>query len=423
MKPWAIALGLVGAALLAALNVVAIATGRRWLTALDFAVDVAVLGAGAILMLRLALRGSAQRVALGAVQARLQAVVDTAMDAILTVDHAQRIVLFNRAAEAMFGCRREEVLGAPLDRFIPARYREAHRAHVAEFGRSGTTRRSMGGVDAPDLYGLRADGSEFPIEASISQVGEGTEKFYTVIVRDITQRKAAEERLRRQQAELRELSARVLEAREEEKALLARELHDELGQLLTALRMDLAWLRERLGAADPGLGAKVAHMAELVDRTVRSVRRISSGLRPLILDDLGLADAVRWLADDFAGHSGVRVSLDLALDGADEPARPVANTVYRVLQESLTNVARHAQARNAWVVLREANGALHLEVEDDGRGIDPEALDRSRSLGLKGMRERVLYLGGTFEIGRAPRGGTRVLVRVPHARAVEGARA
>jgi PAS domain S-box-containing protein len=410
-------------AALAALNLAEVAMGEErpgWLPLLDLTADLAVLGAAVFLAVRLALRTDAARVALGDAQARLEAVVDSAMDAILTVDREQRIVLFNRAAEAMFRCRREEALGAPLDRFIPARFRAAHRAHVEEFGRTGVTRRMMGA--GPQLWALRSDGTEFPIEASISQTGEGAEKYYTVIVRDVTRRREFEDRLRRQQAELRELSARVLEAREEEKALLARELHDELGQLLTTLKLDLAWLRERVAEAEPALDDRLAQMSALVDRTVASVRRISSGLRPLILDDLGLADAVNWLAEDFASHSGVRVEVDVALDGVGEVPRPVANTLYRVLQESLTNIARHAQASGAWVALREHGGMLHLEVEDDGCGIDPQALEHSRSLGIKGMRERVLYMGGTVEIGRAPRGGTRVLARVPVRPSAEAAR-
>jgi signal transduction histidine kinase len=141
------------------------------------------------------------------------------------------------------------------------------------------------------LWALRADGSEFPIEASISHTGEPENRLFTVILRDITQRKASEDALRQQQHELRELSARVLEAREEEKTIIARELHDELGQLLTALKMDLDWLRERTPTGRDR--AKGRQMNAVLDRTVGSVRRIAADLRPLMLDDLGLADAAR----------------------------------------------------------------------------------------------------------------------------------
>jgi PAS domain S-box-containing protein len=351
-------------------------------------------------------------------EARFAALVDSAMDAIVTVDAAQRVVQFNRAAERMFRCTRGDALGAPLGRFLPERFRETHRAHVEAFGRTGITSRRM--ADGSALWGLRADGEEFPIEASISQSGDALERQYTVILRDITPRLQRDAKLERHQRELRELSARVLEAREEEKTLIARELHDELGQLLTALKMDLAWLREH-GGASGELGARHAAMGEIVDRMVGSTRRIAADLRPLMLDDLGLADAVVWLVDDFAGRSGVRCELDVSGEEAFEALDPkVATAVYRALQESLTNVAKHAGAGHVRVTLRVGAGEVLFEVEDDGRGIDPEDLGKARSLGLKGMRERVTYLGGRLEVARGAPGGTRVRAHVP-VRAAEAA--
>ena len=423
LKPWVVAAGTALLAGAVALNAAAVAGDHPLLLATALVAD-ALLFVGAI---GVAL-WNAQRyedhdaratAALDASHARLSSVIDSAMDAIITVDPAQRIVLFNRAAEGVFRCSRLDALGAPLERFIPMRFRAAHQSHIEQFARTGITSRRMG--DNLVLWGLRAGGEEFPLEASISQTREAAGNFYTVILRDITLRKHSEDRLKQQQAELRELSARVLEAREEEKTLIARELHDELGQLLTALKMDLAWLRERLPPAESELGGKAAQMDALLDRTVTSVRRISAELRPLMLDDLGLHDAVTWLTDDFAARSGVSCQLTLAEESALEGLeRNVANTVYRVLQESLTNIARHAQAAHAWVMLAGDAEGLRIEIEDDGRGIGKEDLVRPRSLGLKGMRERVLYLGGTLEIDRAPRGGTRVRARVPRPHAAQG---
>jgi signal transduction histidine kinase len=270
--------------------------------------------------------------------------------------------------------------------------------------------------DITTLWALRGDGTEFPIEASISQAVEGDRRYFTVILRDITLRKRYEDDLKRQQQELRELSARVLEAREDEKTRIARELHDELGQLLTALKMDLSWLRERLPSTE--LGAKAEEMAALLDQTVTATRRISADLRPLMLDDLGLAEATSWFVEDFAKRSGIAVDARIAEDlPAEALSKSTSNTVYRAVQESLTNIARHSGAKHAWVVIEAADGALYVEVEDDGRGIAPQDLAKSRSLGLKGMRERVAYLGGALEIGRAARGGTRLRLRMPlHAR-------
>ena len=351
------------------------------------------------------------RTALDATQARLSAIVDSAMDAVITVDEKQTIVLFNRAAEQLFRVRRDKILGAPLDRLIPARFRAAHHGHIESFGRTGVTSRRMG--DVTTLWALRADtGEEFPIEASISQASEGGVRYFTVILRDITTRKQSEDALLESQRELRELSARVLEAREEEKARIARELHDELGQLLTALKMDLAWLRERV-TGEGETGARIEEMGRLLDQTVTSTRRISADLRPLMLDDLGLGEAASWLVDDFAKRSGVACRIDVTGEGVEKLSKPAATAVYRAVQESLTNIARHSGAKNAWILLAAENGSLDVEVEDDGRGIAPEDLAKARSLGLKGMRERIAYLGGSFEVGRAPRGGTRLRLRVP----------
>ena len=423
-KALAVAAAIAGAAVLVVVNFAAATYGGEHplLPAVDLVLDLVVLGVGLGYILRQGMRAETRtahiQAALDASEARLAAIVGSAMDAIITVDEAQRIVLFNRAAETMFRCGRDEALGANLDRFIPPRFRAPHRAHVERFAETGVTRRRMGGESV--LWALRPDGTEFPIEASISQIGGPEQRLFTVILRDITQRKHADDALKAQQVELRELSARMLEAREDEKTAIARELHDELGQLLTALKMDLAWLRERVPPGE--VSDRARQMGAALDQTVTSMRRIAADLRPLMLDDLGLADAAGWLVEDFAQRSGVACTLDKPPEsGLDDVERSVATAVYRALQESLTNIARHAGAKHAWIQLGIEDGAVRLEVEDDGRGISPEALANARSLGLKGMRERVLYLGGTVEVARAPRGGTRVRVRAPLRPAPAGA--
>ena len=409
--PAVVAAGGAALAALLILNAVAFIRGMEapWLLGAVILADMLVVGASLLAALwSIAVWGGKS----DASEARLEAIVDSAMDAILTVDAAQRIVLFNRAAEQMFGVRRDDALGSPLDRFVPQRFRGAHRAHVEKFGHTGVTSRRMG--EQTTLWALRADGSEFPIEASISQAGEPGGRFFTVILRDISVRKRNEETMLQQQQELRELSARVLEAREEEKTRIARELHDELGQLLTALKMDLAWLRERLPGGAAELAARADGMGLLLDRTVSSSRRIAADLRPLMLDDLGLADAAQWLVDEFARHSGIRLEMRSPEDGAlDALAKGAATAVYRAIQESLTNIARHSGAKSAWVLLAQENGEVLVEIEDDGRGIAPEDLAKASSLGLEGMRERIAYYGGSLEIDRAPRGGTRLRLRVP----------
>jgi PAS domain S-box-containing protein len=403
-----------GSAMLVAvlgINAVALVRGldSPWLLGATILSDMLVIGIGILVAAREVLRADIRS---AASKVQLERIVDSAMDAILTVDGEQKIVLFNRAAEQVFGCRREEALGGPLERFIPQRFRAAHHGHIDSFGNTGVTSRRMG--DATTLWALRADGSEFPIEASISQATENGLRFYTVILRDVSLRKQSEDALMRSQKELRQLSAQVLEAREEEKTRIARELHDELGQLLTALKMDLAWLRERLPPGDAGVASKAAQMHAMLEQTVSSTRRIAADLRPLMLDDLGLADAAGWLVDDFARRSGIRCELKLPGDGAfDGVEGSIATAVYRALQESLTNIARHSGAKHAWIALSIEGDGLRLEVEDDGRGMQPGDYTKASSLGLKGMRERMLYLGGSLDVATAPRGGTRVRARLP----------
>jgi PAS domain S-box-containing protein len=409
--PAAIAAGAASLLALLVANAVALFRGldSPWLLGSVVIADMLAIGTGILVASREVL-SAAHRIE--ASDARLASIVDSAMDAIITVDGAQNIVLFNGAAESVFGVKREEALGTKLDRFLPARFRAGHHAHVEAFGRTGVTGRRMG--DTTTLWALRADGSEFPIEASISQAEEDGKHFYTVILRDVTLRKRAEDALRAQQQELRELSARVLEAREEEKTRIARELHDELGQMLTALKMDLAWLAERLPAGDAALAGRAAEMRGLLEDTVGATRRISADLRPLMLDDLGLAEAADWLVRDFARRSGVACEMRMAAPEALQAVpKNLATALYRAVQESLTNIARHSGAKRAWVMFAVENGGLQVEVEDDGRGISGEDLGKPRSLGLKGMRERFAYFGGSLDISSPARGGTRVRIQVP----------
>ena len=344
------------------------------------------------------------------VETRVALIVESAMDAIITIDERQHIVLFNKAAEEVFHCPRGEAVGAPLAWFIPERFRAGHQPLVKRFGADQGGSRRMG--HARVVMGLRRNGEEFPIEASISQVVEHGQQFFTVILRDVTARVRAEEALRKSKDEIQSLALASSTAREQEKSRIARELHDELGQALTALKIDLGWLNENLGEPATEVARKLYSMQALLDGTVAAARRIAADLRPLMLDDLGLTAAADWLVQNFTTRTGIACELVLGEGELDLPD-PYATTVFRVLQECLTNVAKHAQASQVEVTLERSAADVLLTVRDNGLGFAPEKPRNSGSFGLIGLRERAYLVGGEVAIESAPGHGTRVALRVP----------
>ncbi|RQS46217.1 PAS domain S-box protein [Burkholderia sp. Bp8990] len=348
-------------------------------------------------------------------EARMMGIIRSSMEAVITVDERQTIVIFNPAAEHVFGVSAMEAIGAPLSRFIPERFRAAHARHVEQFGVTGVSERQMGRQRV--LFGLRADGTEFPIEASISQIRDGTGKLYTVMLRDVTERVRAENALKRSREELRELSANLQNVREEEKTRIARELHDDLGQQLTALKMDLSAVELGLAgivAPNTGVREQLSGMHRLIDSIVASVRRIAADLRPVMLDDLGLVPAIEWLANDFTRRYRITVERDIApVDTAFTGAG--ATTLFRIVQEALTNVARHSDATNVTLALKVEDGYCMLRIADNGHGAPEHARNEQDrpSFGLIGIRERAHMLDGTVTIDNRPGAGFTITVALP----------
>jgi PAS domain S-box-containing protein len=343
-------------------------------------------------------------------QMRLQGIVDSAMDAIISIDANQRITLFNRAAERIFGYEQLDVLGQPLEKLIPARFHREHHGHVEQFGRTGVSSRPM--MAQRIVTALRKGGEEFPIDASISQNEIRGHRFFTVILRDVSVRERTRRELAQAREDLRELSVASRTAREQENSRISRELHDELGQNLTSLKMDLAWLEANTAPENARFLKTLAGMRSVLDSTVAATRRISADLRPLMLDDLGLLAALEWLAEETSRRHGFQV--DLAVDEVSGSLpEPLASQVYRIVQESLTNAGRHAAARNVRVALRTIGSEVHLEVVDDGRGLAPDDLRKKGSFGLVGIRERVYILAGSVEIRGDAGQGTVIHVRLP----------
>jgi signal transduction histidine kinase len=233
-----------------------------------------------------------------------------------------------------------------------------------------------------------------------------------VLLREIAERESAEQRLRASEENLRALAARLQSVREEERSRIAREIHDQLGQALTGLKMDLTWLGKKLPGGSRTLMAKVKSMFRLIDDTIRSVRKIASLLRPEVLDQLGLAAAIGWQAKDFQMRTGIRCRVNLPGETISMEAER-STAVFRVFQELLTNVARHAKATRVEISLRAESSDLVLEVQDNGKGMSEAELQSPRSLGLLGMRERAMLFGGKIEFSSGDTRGTRVAVRMP----------
>ena len=467
----------------------------------------------------------------------LDAVVKAAQEGIVIVDDSQLIVMINPTAQRMFGYLAGEVLGSPLTRLIPKRFRNGHEAlvhHFAETCVDGAGERS-----GLELIGLRANAQEFPVQATISRMdvagAHGPRKFFLALLRDLSEERALKERLhsleellptiyelapvaiwiakddeivfanpacarlfgiddaksllgrsiysllraeshplirrhmystlsgqprlapvseviarldgsireveivmvampdhgksslqmvisdvtlRREEAslleqsrnELRQLSANAVDAREEERHRIARELHDELGQRLTALKMDLSSLRA--GVSEQGYGPRIDAMLQMLDDTVASVRRIAADLRPLMLDDLGLNAAIRWLVRDAAKRMGIEITVQLG-EGDPPLGRSASIAVYRMVQEALTNVARHSRATEVQIRMQQRKDEVVLSVRDNGVGFPKLPAQREGSFGLMGIRERAYMLGGHLDVDNPPGGGGRITVHLP----------
>ena len=341
---------------------------------------------------------------------RSRGIIQHASDAIIITDERQSILKANPAAAAMFGVTIDEMQGAPLNAFIPRDQRlGANMATSHYFGDTGIHLR-MKGRRASDyaVTGVRRDGQHVPLEGSISSLYESGKPIYTIILRDITERKQVQEQLAQSTTQLRELSAALQTIREEERKHIARELHDDLGQLLATLRVDLALLQRQV--REPGARKLLDGMDDLVMAAITSLRRIASNLRPRALDEGGLYFALESLRQEFVSHYGIACRLhaneeELILDDAYSTA------IYRIVQEALTNITRHAQASRVDLSLRRVDDLLDISIQDDGRGIAAQDMDKASSYGLIGMRERVWALQGDISI--LSDGGTRIMVRLP----------
>jgi signal transduction histidine kinase len=259
----------------------------------------------------------------------------------------------------------------------------------------------------------RLDGSPMRIEGDYIVIRDerGRIAGHFGIQRDVTDRHMASAQIEASREQLRALASRLQKVREEERTGIAREIHDELGQALTGLKLDISWMKARL-PRDHDMITQCVSIIDRIDQTINSVRRIATELRPSVLDQLGLAAALEWQGQEFGSRTGIEVTTSIAVDGG-KLSGELESSAFRILQESLTNIARHARATKVRIALKQNPDLLLLEITDNGIGIARARFDENTSLGLIGMRERALACGGELSIAARQDHGTTVLLHVP----------
>jgi len=356
---------------------------------------------------------------------KFKSLLEAAPDAMIIANEKGEIVLVNQQTEAVFGYDRTELIGRPVEQLMPTAFRERHKMHRTNFFTYPKVR-SMGiGLE---LYALRKNGSQFPVEISLSPLDTGQGMLVSASVRDITDRKNLEEQLRMFNKDLeeqvraktkdlqeayenvRQLAIRLEDIREEERSSIAREIHDEIGQQLTGIKMDISWLSQTINPAEgDALAERFRDARQLVDNSIRTVRKISTELRPAILDDLGIIAAIQWQSEEFEKRYAIKTKFRSMPFDIFLPSR-IAIALFRICQESLTNVARHSFAKNVTILFLEEENAITLTIKDDGIGFDIEEKKFKGTLGLFGMRERALLIGGELQIISERGAGTTLTV-------------
>ena len=340
---------------------------------------------------------------------RYQQLVDNISEGFVIQDKNGIITSANERFLGMIGYKQREVLGRPITEFLGEGWLKREDEPVA---REEEVRwRSV------ELAWKRKDGKRIYTILSRKPIYDQKGRFEgsVSVLTDITDRREVELELRRSQEELRSLSHHIQSVREKESKRMAGEIHDVLGQQLTALKIDLSWLLSRvapLGESGKEIQDRIGAMSDLVDKTIQSVQKISAELRPVLLDDLGLGPAIEWLAQDFENRTKIKCRVRLSCDDIDlDPDR--STSIFRISQEALTNVARHAKATAIDISLGEQNGALVLRISDNGKGIKENEIYAPSSLGLMGMRERLRPFSGKLEISGIPDKGTALTVTLP----------
>lgn len=371
-------------------------TDRSYIKYTDDGQPIRILGA----MMDITEREKAQKTILES-EEKFRTIVEQASDGIFIADKDTRFTEVNTSGCQITGYTLEELKKMKIVDLIPAEDLEHMPMQITNLkaGESITNERRL----------KRKDGVVINVEISAKILHDGR---YQSIARDISERYEAKELLQKSYEDIRQLASNLQSIREDERTSIAREIHDELGQQLTGLKMDLHWLTRKINSADTEITSKMNESIGLINETIASVRKISTDLRPSILDDLGLIPALEWQGEEFENRSGTKV--EFKTNAGDKSVPPkVATAIFRIFQELLTNIARHASASHVKAELIMDEKQIYFTLSDNGVGFDPEMIKNKKTLGLLGIKERSLLLGGTYEFKSALGKGSVTSITIP----------
>lgn len=335
-------------------------------------------------------------------EAKMRSIFNNVFDGMIIIDKGGVIESLNPSVERLFGYSAEELIGHNINQLMPEPDRSRHDSYLTNYLSSGKAKIIGFGRE---VNGLRKDGSIFPMELGVSEFHVDQRHFFIGTVHDITERKQVEEALR-------DLSSHLETAREDERTRIAREVHDELGSILTALKMDLSWLNKQLPADLSLCHEKAAVMNRHLDDAIQTVRKIIADLRPSILDHLGLLAAIDWKIDEFKKQTGMQCVLTVPADNiAMDESRDIA--VFRIMQEALTNIALHSKATKVTLDVEIGENSLMMTITDNGCGMTKTQIHKPGKYGIMGMHERARHFGGEVTIVSNPGKGTTLVLNMP----------
>jgi PAS domain S-box-containing protein len=343
------------------------------------------------------------------VGASLLSIIQSAMDGVIVIDATRQIVLINHKAERMFGYPAWQLLDQPVEVLLPPRICPEQCRRIE---RLAATR--MSGKSARvGLRGMHANGQEFPISACVSRITLRGEMYLAVILRETARQHLYGRKPRiPKPSDYRKLAVSSQQSSEMEKRRFSKELYDDIGQRLSVLKLDLDWLEHSLPERDECLPERIAQMQGMLDKVITLTKSMASAMRPPLLDDFGLMPAVQWMSDNFQKRTAIACSVE-GIDVTSRLGEPVKSAVFRVIQEALLNIERHACASNVRIVLANKNRCLEILIEDDGIGMNEESINKPGCHGLATMQERIFILGGTIAIQNSEPQGVAIRASIP----------